>query len=257
MARARERGPVFWRWAIAGMLAAVLGLFALVAFNRPPALDMVTACRADHRDPAHTILLIDQSDPFNTNDLGWVSEFMDEEARLLPKYGRLTVLTPNAAAPYDLIEVYSHCSPGSAEKANPVTQNPRMIEDAWRENFYAPLKASIEIVLTEKSQNASPLAEAIYSIGDRADFTADTQIRRLLIISDLMQHSEAFSFYRTGADFEAFSSTRLAEDIPDLSHVSVTARIVPREIYDLPLSDVKYFWSQYFTRTGADYASVN
>ena len=112
----------------------------LVAFNRSPTLDLETACRADHHDPAHTILLIDQSDPFKPNDLGWVTEFMDAEARMLPKYGRLTVVTPNAASPYDLIEVYTHCSPGSSKETNPLTQNPRMIEDAWREEFYAPLK---------------------------------------------------------------------------------------------------------------------
>ncbi len=257
MARAREKGPVFWRWAIAGMLALVLALFALVAFNRPPALDPLTACRADHRDPAHTILLIDQSDPFNTNDLGWVEEFMDAEARLLPKYGRLTVMTPNADSPYEPVEIYTYCSPGSVEDANPLTQNPRMIEDAWREDFYAPLKTRVEQVLTDKSQTASPLVEAIYTIADRPDFQKGGNNRRLLIVSDLMQHSQGFSFYRNGADFDAFVESPLAAELPDMAGIVIVARIVPRQDYDLPLADVKYFWGQYFAKTDGDYSTVN
>ncbi len=257
MARAREKGRVFWRWAITGMMAAVFGLFALVAFNQPPALDAITACRVDHRDPAHTILLIDQSDPFGPNDFGWVTEFMDSEARLLPKYGRLTVLTPNAAAPYNPLEVFTHCTPGSSEDANPVTQNPRMIEDAWREDFYAPLSASVEAVLNDTSQESSPLAEAIYTIADRADFTRKTTERRFIIVSDLMQHSEGFSFYRTGADFDAFVGTRLGDEIPDLGGVDVVARIVPRQMYDLPMADLKQFWAVYFAKTDAGFSSVN
>ena len=132
MARRRhEKGPWFWRGAIGTMLASVFGLFALMAFNQPPALNDDTHCRVDRKDPAHTILLIDQSDPFTDNDLGWVQEFVDAEARSLPRYGRLTVMTPNAADPYDPRIVFTRCSPGSAEDANPILSNPRMVEDTW------------------------------------------------------------------------------------------------------------------------------
>ena len=37
MARAREKGPWFWRAAIGVMAVAVFGLFAIAAFNSPPA----------------------------------------------------------------------------------------------------------------------------------------------------------------------------------------------------------------------------
>jgi hypothetical protein len=53
------------------MLSGVFGLFALVAFNIPPSRDAPnTSCRMDRKDPAHTVILIDQSDPFNPNDHG-------------------------------------------------------------------------------------------------------------------------------------------------------------------------------------------
>lgn len=257
MPRRRERGPVFWRIAIGGMLTAVFALFAVIAFNVEPATDIETACRIDRKDPAHTVLLIDQSDPFNPNDLGWVAEFVNAEARLLPKYGRLTVLTPNSAAPYNPRPVYVGCSPGSSTDANPLLQNPKMVEAAWRAQFYDPLKQSIETALLDDEQASSPLSEAIYAVADRADFQDNVDSRRFVIVSDLMQHSDGFSFYRMGADVEAYAQSDLGDEVPELEGVDVVARIVPRKEYDLPMDSVKTFWAGYFQGAGAQYASVN
>lgn len=257
MARSREKGPWFWRGMIGAMLASVFGLFALAAFTAAPATVAETGCRMDRKDPAHTVLLIDQSDPFNPNDLGWVNEFVDNEARTLPRFGRLTVVTPNSADPYDAKIIYSHCSPGSADHANAFLQNPRMIEDTWRETFYEPMAKEIETALMDKRQPSSPLFEAVYSVADRADFQSSRGDRRIILISDLMQHSEEFSMYRSGTNKEAFSRTRIAGQMPQMSGVEIVARVVPRQEYDLPMSDVKAFWNDYFAQTGAQFSSVN
>jgi len=257
MARARDKSPNFWRGLIAVMMISVFGLFALIAFNAPPAIAEESACRIDGKDPAHTMLLIDQSDPFNPNDFGWVREFMDVEARRLPKYGRLTVVTPNSADPYEPDYIYSKCSPGSIEDANPILQNPRMIDDTWREYFYEPLKDSVEAALTDTEQPSSPLTEAIYTVLDRADFQPTQPNRRFVLVSDLMQHSDGFSFYRSGADYGGFGETRLAGEVPGMEGVDVVARIVPRQNYDLPIAEVKTFWAAYFNKAGATYTSVN
>lgn len=257
MPRTRDKGPWFWRSMIGVMLASVFGLFALAAFMAPPTTVAETGCRMDRKDPAHTVLLIDQSDPFNPNDLGWVTEFVDSEARTLPRFGRLTVVTPNSADPYEARVVYSHCSPGSAEHANAFLQNPRMIEDTWRETFYEPMAKEIETALMDDRQPSSPLFEAVYSVADRADFQASRGDRRIILISDLMQHSDEFSMYRTGTDKEAFEATKLADQVPDMDGVEIVARIVPRQEYDLPMSDVKAFWRDYFDEAGAAFSSVN
>jgi hypothetical protein len=257
MPRPREKGPLFWRVSIGAMLSSVVALFSVAAFNQPPAVHAATGCRVDGVVPAHVVLLIDQSDPFQPNDLGWVQELADEEARALPKYGRLTVMTPSAADPFAPGVLFSACSPGSAIDANPLFQNPRMIEQDWQSKLMKPLLTTLEKVMEEKVQPASPLSEALYAIADRADFQESAGARRLIVISDLMQHSEAYSFYRTGADYDAYLGSRLAETAPRLEDVNVVARVVPRQIYDLPLSDVKGFWRTYFADAGAVYGSVN
>ncbi|MEM9572514.1 MAG: hypothetical protein AAF996_13700 [Pseudomonadota bacterium] len=257
MARPREKGPWFWRSAIGVMLLSVVGLFSVAAFNAAPALDPETECRMDRNDPAHTVLLIDQSDPFSENDLAWVDELIDAEARALPRFGRLTVILPNSAQPFDPKTLYVHCSPGSVEDANPILQNPRMIDDTWREHFYKPLSATVGDTLKTTSQPSSPLFEALYAVGDRADFQTNRKNRRLVIVSDLMQHSDGFSFYRNGADLAAYGNASIASQTPRFDGVDVVARIVPRQEYDLPISELKAFWRSYFDQTGATFGSTN
>ncbi len=254
--RKRERSPAFWRGSIALMVSSVFGLFAAVAMNRPPAVDLVTGCRLDRKDPVHTIILVDQSDPFNSTDLDWVYAFLDSEARALPEHGRLTLLVPNSGNPFDPSLVFSGCSPGSAAEANPIFENPGMIEQAWQARFYAPLKANVAGALVDTVAPSSPLIEAISTIADRPDFQPGGPARRLILVSDLIHHSKAFSMYRSGPDMEVLAASSLAESLPRLEGVDVVARIVPRQEYDVPIGDVKAFWRDWFARTGAIYGSV-
>ncbi|MFN4185109.1 MAG: hypothetical protein ACK4M6_10015 [Hyphomonas sp.] len=256
MPRRKERGPWFWRGAIALMLTSVFGLFAAAAMNQPPATDEKTGCRLDRHDPSHTIVLVDQSDPFNATDVDWVRALLEDEARALSKYGRLTLSVPNAASPYDPVTVWSACSPGSAAAANPLFQNPKMIEQAWQSKFHKPLMASAETVLIDTVAPSSPLMEAMFTLGDRPDFQGNVPARRLILVSDLMQHSKEFSMYKTGTAWEAFEGSSLMDMRPGLEGVEVVARIVPRQEYALPLGEVKAFWQRWFKDTGAVYGSV-
>ncbi|MEM9739282.1 MAG: hypothetical protein AAF829_05385 [Pseudomonadota bacterium] len=257
MPRSRDKGPWFWRGMIGAMMASVFGLFAIAAFAAPPATLAYSGCRIDRKDPAHTVVLIDQSDPFSPVDIDWVRQLVDEEARSLPKYGRLTVMMPNAARPFDPRVLHMACSSGSPDRANPILSNPRMVADAFQKGFHGPLLEDLDRALEDTRQPSSPLSEALYSIADRADFQSSMRNRRLVVVSDLMQHSDGFSFYRRGADYGAFMDSDLAQDLPRLSGVNVVARIVPRQLYDLPMGEVKAFWRAYFREAGARYGSLN
>ncbi|NBC19896.1 MAG: hypothetical protein GVY06_02420 [Alphaproteobacteria bacterium] len=257
MPRRRQRSASYWRVMIAGMIAGVFGVFAVAAMSIPAATDAATNCRLDRKDPAHTVILIDQSDPFRANDVAWVRELVEAEARALPRAGRLTVVQPDLDDPYAPRALFSACSTGSPDRAHPVLSNPRMIEDTWRAEFRAPVIESVEMALRDTRQPQSPLMETLFAIADRPDFRAGGRGLRLVIVSDLMQHSQGFSFYRAGADPEAYGATRLSQRVPDLSGTEVVARIVPRDVYDLPLGEVRAFWRGWFAATGADYGALN
>ncbi|MDP3459793.1 MAG: hypothetical protein Q8S09_11010 [Hyphomonas sp.] len=256
MPRRRERGPWFWRSAIALMLTSVFGLFAAAAIHQPPATDPETGCKLDREDPVHTIVLVDQSDPFNATDLDWVRTLLDGEARSLPRHGRLTLVVPNSASPYDPVQVFSGCSPGSAAESNPIFQNPKMIAAAWERKFHAPMMVQADESLRDTVAPSSPLMEAMYTLADRPDFQGHVPVRRLILVSDLMQHSPGFSMYRSGADADVWAESDLADMRAGLEGVEVVARIVPRQEYALPLGEVKAFWRDWFGAAGAEYGSV-
>ncbi len=256
MPRRREKGPWFWRSAIALMLTSVFGLFAAAAIHQPPATDPETGCRLDRDDPVHTIVLVDQSDPFNATDLDWVRTLLDGEARSLPRHGRLTLVVPNSASPYDPVQVFSGCSPGSAAESNPIFQNPKMIAAAWERKFHSPLMLQADESLRDTVAPSSPLMEAMYTLADRPDFQGHVPVRRLILVSDLMQHSPGFSMYKSGADADVWAASSLADMRAGLEGVEVVARIVPRQQYALPLGEVKAFWRDWFGEAGADYGSV-
>ena len=257
MPRSREKGPWFWRGLIALMVTGVFGLFAAAALTAPPATVGDTACRLDRNDPAHTVVLIDQSDPFTENDMDWVATLIDGEARALPRNGRLTVITPNAGSPHTPRVVHSACSTGSPDRANPILSNPRMVTDTWREKFYVPVMADVDSAMTDTRAPSSPLFETLYAIADRPDFQSSQKKRRLVIVSDLMQHSDEFSFYRYGADYGAYSEAGLVDLVPDFAGADVVARIVPRPIYDLPMAEVRAFWRAWFDDANAEFGAVS
>lgn len=252
MPRRREKGPWFWRGAIALMMTSVFGLFAAAAMNQPPQLDAATGCRIDRQDPVHTIILVDQSDPFIETDHAWVRALVSDEARSLPKYGRLTLAVPNSALPHDPRTVVSVCSPGSSAAANPLFQNPRMIEQAWRGRFEAPLIAAADEILLDTVAPSSPLLEAVFTLSARPDFQPHVPARRMILVSDLMQHSRDFSMYRTGTAYEPFEASALNAMRPRLDGVEMVARIVPRPEYDLPLVEVRAFWERWLKEAGTD-----
>jgi len=256
MPRRREKGPWFWRSAIALMLTSVFGLFAAAAIHQPPATDPETGCRLDREDPVHTIVLVDQSDPFNATDLEWVRTLLDGEARSLPRHGRLTLVVPNSASPYDPVQAFTGCSPGSAAESNPIFQNPKMIAAAWERKFHAPLMVQADESLRDNVAPSSPLMEAMYTLADRPDFQGQVPVRRMILVSDLMQHSPGFSMYKSGADASAWADSSLADMRAGLEGVEVVARIVPRQQYALPLGDVKAFWRDWFGAAGAEYGAV-
>ena len=184
MPRPRERGLWFWRSAIGVMLMSVVGLFSVAAFNSAPALDPETECRMDRRDPAHTLLLIDQSDPFSDNDLAWVDELIDAEARSLPRFGRLTVVLPNSETPFDPTTLYAHFA-GKTE----------ILMLLWAD-VLSEMEAHVRDKIQDKTNTADSLAAATYAfVTYWRDHPDDF---RLVFMSSNVGKTDVDSFIKAG-----------------------------------------------------------
>ncbi len=238
--------------AIAILLSIIGGIIWWYFTNRPAAVEE-NGCRRDGLTPAHTIVLIDQSDPFSTDDIDWVNKLLDDQARGLPQYSLITVMGLTGE-PYKLKVVPSLCSPGSPNQVNSLTGNVNLVDLNWGDNFQKPLYSKAREIMEAPSEARSPIAEAIDSIARRSDFSPKQPGRRLLIISDMIQNSAATSFFRGELSFSNFLKTSPGQELPDLRGVEVTTHLVRRHTVPIDRDRIRSFWTAYAGATGAELA---
>jgi len=121
------------------------------------------------------------------------------------------------------------CKPPSGEDANQLYENPKLLEQRFRERFVQPLEATLNRLLRSEPANSSPIMESLQSLVTRALLSSrDERPLRLVVISDLLQHSETFSFYR-GDRWKDFEGSRKVERVPSRVHARQPRdRVVPR-----------------------------
>jgi hypothetical protein len=238
-----------WIIGFSLLLAGFAGIPAALIATKPPATD-TDNCRRDGSLPAHTVVLVDQSDPFDETDVNWAWQLMFEEAKMLKKHGRLTIMGIDAENPDYGKEVFSRCSPGSPSRANPIFENPRFIEQDWELKFEDQMRGRIsELMLTDQAPR-SPLAEHIKGILRRSDFRPSMEHRRILIISDMYQHSDAFSMYNSGLNKEAMIKAMSAMEFPPLNGAEIAIFRVDRK-GQLKGQDINEFWKSVLGQSGA------
>ncbi len=126
------------------------------------------------------------------------------------------------------------CHPGDPEKASEWTQNPRLIRRRLEERFRQPLEALFRDLLGRDEAPTSPLMESVQSVAvaflGREEYVDIP--KRLILVSDLMQHSEYLSFFRQPVDYDAFARSRGADALgTDLRGTTVDILFVQREAH--------------------------
>ncbi|MCY4626849.1 MAG: hypothetical protein OXE58_04680 [Acidobacteria bacterium] len=139
----------------------------------------------------------------------------------------------SAVSPFD--PLLTRCHPGDPETASQLTQNPRLIRRRLAEQFRGPLDRVFRETLDASEADASPLMENIQAISvtllSRGRFEAVP--KRLVLVSDLMQHSEHLSVYRGVPDYVAFARTGSAAAVSsDLREVRVEVLFVQRRQHE-------------------------
>lgn len=232
--------------------AVCAGAIAVFFLTRPQPVDK-SGCRQDGILEAHTVLLIDQSDPFTENDVRWLKRELADAVRKLPQYGRVTLLGLRSSTPYEPEEVFSRCSPGSPEAANQIFQNKSLIESVWRQDLVEPLSAAGDQLLLVTVQPDSPIVESLIGISQRPDFGAEVDAREIIIVSDFVQNSKAYSHFNGGPKWQNLLASSLKSELPQLENVRLVFDLVPRREGPnrMPQDKLAAFWTEFASATGA------
>jgi hypothetical protein len=235
------------------LVMLTLGAFGAAAFLlRAPPLYPETLCRVDQPLAAHTIILVDSTDRLEPRHRRKLRAVLDQERARLAQYERLTVMRLNARAPQEPTILFSKCLPRPPDQTNPLFENARHVQARWDNDFGAALDRALRSATSAGRAQSSPLLAGLRAVAADAEFGAEIQHRRLVLVSDLLEHDpQGFSLYVSDADYAAWRQQSTAGP-PDLAQVEV--RVVPLDRPDdaeRQIAALERFWPDYFDATEA------
>ena len=180
---------------------------------------------------AVTLIVIDKTDPLTVAEQARVRAAVGTESDAVQRGGRITVklLGQKEGANETVLETVADlCNPGA--EANPLFENPKRVAVRYRSAFREPIEEALASVAGALPAPASPIARAVHA---SLEAIADSpgQSLKLILISDLMEHTQEASAY-TGT----LSEAALRKVIPQATQ----ARLRRAEIRVLLLSRARY-----------------
>ena len=218
------------------------------------ALDEMTLCPKEGAR-ALTVVLVDRTDPLTTVQREALRKRLEKVKDSVPRYGALKVYSVGPIGETLLHPVVDLCNPGRGEDVDPAVGNPRLVERRWREKFSVPVDKLLDELVEKGEAETSPIMESIQSIAVSAfQEKAATEIpRRLIIASDMLQHTKEYSQYTDDMDFETFRNTPYYRRLrADLRGVDVEIVYIWRDTRRAAQGKAHIlFWRDYFGDLGA------
>lgn len=227
------------------------GYFAWSYASSRPSIDEATLCPGTGPTGA-LVVLLDLTDPLTQQQGARLRTLLEDRIASLPQDTMISfgVVSNDEARRGTL---YASCKPADGSDASQIYENPTLIAERFEEDFMRPLRAGLDEAMRAGVEDRSPIMESLQTlIAETPAFETSSGAHELIIVSDLLQHSETLSFYR-GESWEELRASggteRLARNL-DGAWVSVLR--VPRPgASALAREQVDAFWARYFDMQGA------
>jgi hypothetical protein len=181
--------------------------------------DSVTLCEEDAISNA-TVLLIDKTGGFSPNQKRILLRAVEAEIEKLETGKRLTVYEVDDGEYEGLSKpIFDKCRPKDGTDVNQFVENKQMIEKSFNHAFLGKLQLITSDLEEENDAKSSPIIESLSDISTLYNIEPHIKVERLIVISDLLQHSPQISFYKS--DAESISIEQISSMIPDLFGIDV------------------------------------
>lgn len=224
---------------------------------RPRPSDPATLCPSSGPS-AVTAVLIDTTDPLNPIQRAAVQVRLDQAVFQLRRDEEIAVyvLNPNGDP---LTPTFVMCRPAKPAEVSELTGNRALAQARFDQAFAPRIQAALRSSTAAGPATRSPIMAAIQAIAVSAFETADQRAggaalpKRLVIVSDMMENSEAGNHYRSVPDFAAYRATPAYQRVRSrLQGVQVTLLYLRRDdaasIQGVAHVD---FWNRWFADQGA------
>lgn len=243
------------------LLLAMIGVFVWRQYGEPE-IDPVSFCPRDGAS-ALTVIAIDATDPYDAVQVREIDHRVRELLGLLERGHRLDIYTMNAGRGELATRTFSKCNPGHATRLHQVAGQPSEVERIYREEFAEAIEAALSVTIEQGAANRSPIVESVRAIAaDSLGDVGQDVPRALILVSDLVQHSDVYSMFRSGVGaFEDFSRTaNYADAQTDLRGAEVEVIVIARAEYSAyQTRALLLWWEEYIRENGGqlrDYSRI-
>jgi hypothetical protein len=244
------KGLVFF--VVGGLVLLGIGLLYLKAGRNNPTLAADSLCPKTG-PVAVTAVVVDVTDPASQVTQAAIRSRVLAAADDLPRYGMLKIYAAGADETALLQPLFSRCNPGTSSDVDELTSSPELVQKRYDEGFEAPLRKALDGVLDVPRADRSPILEGVQAVTVSAFPPAVRKLpRRLLLASDLIQNSPAYSMY--GGPLDDRAAERAGEAIPaQLEGVNVELLMIRRSAQDALQTSPEFadFWEGWFAAAGA------
>ena len=214
---------------IAILLVSIVVFFTWLK-PEPVIRDPVTLCRSEG-PYSITAILLDRTDSFGTHTRNDLKVQIQNLLDSVEENHEISLFAMESTYEEGLDPIIRVCNPGDPDNVDPLIQSEAIVRRNWQQKFRQPLGEVMRTLLEEKEAPSSPIMEAVQSVSIThfQDTERRNVPRRLIIISDLLQNSNALSFYRERPDFNRFQHTHQSRGLnPDLRGVDIELWLIQR-----------------------------
>ena len=202
-ARRRQRSRVLG----VGILLVLVSLIASAAFffwwmtSDQMELDRDTMCPTDAPPAGYHAILIDSTDSFNEIQRAFIQRELQSFFDAVEPGHLLSLYALDSLPTRQLEPEFALCNPGrpASGLSDWLYQNPRELEKRWRAEFHAPLTEVLSALLAADEKASSPIMEMLQAVSVSAfgqvEDSGVVRKKRLMIVSDLLQNTSAYSHY--------------------------------------------------------------
>lgn len=206
--------------------------------------------------PEKVVILIDHTDSINVIQKSSIETYLLDVAYSLGKYGALELYDVQNIINDNLHAKFTLCNPGNDKDVSSWTGNKQLARKKYEENFSDIIDHQLEDLLTAEQANNSPIMRSIQSIYVTALNGQKYQNvkKRLIIVSDLLEHTDAFSMYKNMPTFSEFKASAYWKQVKaNLSGIHIEILYLNRPSANTIQSPaLKQFWQYYFLEQGAE-----
>lgn len=214
-------------------------------------LDQSSGCPTDGYSDA-TAVLVDLTDSVTPVQAAALRNTLHKIRDEVPRYGRLEIYPLHPTTTSALTALFAACSPGSGRDVDSrLYGNPELADKIWRDRFATEVDAVIEQLQSRVPQDSSPIFEGVQSVAVTAFGTPvgeRVSRKRLVIISDMIHHTQQLSMYQGAPEFRSFKQMHYyAGTKPMLRGANVDIFLIVRDTRrDVQRPPLYKFWVEYF-----------